>query len=231
VHDFILEFKKECELIASKVYTNNPSLVRKLKIAGEDKYKTQSRVISYWFQIIENHLVWIMYKFLVSRNIIKSKHCGLEMDGICIPPVKFEFNKDTTITDLNNLIIIETGLDVKFKFKDYDEKFVLNDIIEQRETVVFADEIIEDSVEVIAFSIEEGIIPVLEVIPQIVRNSIINDLSESGFAKVMNSKIFNGNVIFTGVSKDPDGYMFNNVYWKDLSIHNSEIQGLYFDKL
>ena len=62
---------------------------------------------------------------------------------------------------------------------------------------------------------------------------IINwDLSEAEFAKKFHKICFKNNkVIFTGKGKEPEGFMFNGIYWLELSLHNAELQQAKFDEL
>jgi hypothetical protein len=60
----------------------------------------------------------------------------LEYDGICIPPTDIEIDKTKLIADINSIIYLRTGLPVKMKFKEYDEKYILTDIIEKRKSLV-----------------------------------------------------------------------------------------------
>jgi hypothetical protein len=127
-------------------------LVKKLKKEGDTPFDLKGRVTSYWFQAIENHIIHICYQFLVEKGIIKEKRCGLEYDGLCIPPTDIEIDKTKLIADINSIIYLRTGLPVKMKFKEYDEKYILTDIIEKRKSVVIAqpieiDEIVIERVE------------------------------------------------------------------------------------
>jgi hypothetical protein len=136
MHDFAISYKAQCDDIAKRIYSKNPSLVKKLRKEGDTPYDLKGRVTSYWFQAIENHIIHICYQFLVEKGIIKEKRCGLEYDGICIPPTDIEIDKSKLIADINSIIYLKTGLPIKMKFKDYDEKYILTDIIEKRKVLV-----------------------------------------------------------------------------------------------
>ena len=129
LHPFAQEFKMECETIATRISRQNNNLLRKMKKEGEELHEYKMRLTSYWFQTIENHILYEAYQFLLERGVIKPKRCGLEYDGLCIPPPSIEFDKIKLIEDLNNLIVLKTGLNIRFKFKEYDN-FVMHDIIE-----------------------------------------------------------------------------------------------------
>ena len=153
VHPIIESFKNECKVIVKKVYTANPALVKKLKKEGEEKWETECRVISYWFQIIENHILYTCYDFLVSKGIVSKSVCGLEYDGLCIPPLQSDIDKFEVTNELNAFIESETGLPIKMKFKDYDENYILYDIIEKRKEMVIA-EPIEEATEAVNVEVE-----------------------------------------------------------------------------
>ena len=58
------------------------------------------------------------------------------------------------------------------------------------------------------------------------------DLSEAEFAKKLKEICFdNKHVLFTGKGKEPEGYLYNGVYWVDLSLHNAELKQKHFDNL
>ena len=143
VHPIIQSFKDECKILMRKVYSTNPSLVKKMKKENEERWETECRVISYWFQIIENHIIYLCYGFLLQHNIIKKSVCGLEYDGLCIPPMKQDIDKDDIISKINTLIKTETGLSIKMKFKDYSEEYVLHDIIGIRKKMIIAEPVEE----------------------------------------------------------------------------------------
>ena len=133
---FAQMFKTETKTIIDRIYTKNPSLVRKLKKPDEEQFKTKGSVSSYWFQTIENHILHIVYCHLVEQKLIKPKWCGLEYDGLCLPPFLKQTDETKLIDDINTIIRLKTGLNIKMKFKDYSPSFVLDEIIEQRHTIM-----------------------------------------------------------------------------------------------
>jgi len=172
---FAQAFKNETKTIIDRIYTKNNYLVRKLKKPDEELFKTKGSVASYWFQTIENHILHIVYCHLVKQKLIKPKVCGLEYDGLCLPPLLKQVDEDKLIEDINTIIRIETGLNVRMKFKDYPPVSVLEEIIEQRRAfippvvavVVEADEEEEDSNGIICKAIQcdtDGVNAVWETI-------------------------------------------------------------------
>jgi len=58
------------------------------------------------------------------------------------------------------------------------------------------------------------------------------DLSEAEFAKALKRVCFDDrHVLFTGKGKEPEGYLYNGVYWTELSLHNAELKQNHFDNL
>ena len=58
------------------------------------------------------------------------------------------------------------------------------------------------------------------------------DLSEAEFAKALKRVCFDDqHVLFTGKGREPEGYLYNGVYWVELSLHNAELKQKRFDDL
>lgn len=142
IHPIIDEFKKECEFIADKIYRDNKTLRQKVGEKKTEIYKKKSSTCSYWFQIIENHIVYMVAEFLIERGILKPKRYGLEYDGLNIPPVNID-DKDGLIKDVNQFIKLRTNMNITFKFKDYDDDNVLYNVIEKRKQLT--DIVVNDS--------------------------------------------------------------------------------------
>jgi len=137
-HALIQSFKFDCDKVIDKIWKDNPNLKISLKGDLTDTYRIKSRVTSYWFQAIENHILDIVYNFLINSNIMVPKTCGLEYDGLNIPVSLSPEQKIQITTDVNLRIAQETNLDIKMKFKEYGE-FVITDLIEQRKAMTITD--------------------------------------------------------------------------------------------
>ena len=90
--------------------------------------------MSYFCQAIENEILHIAYKFLIKQNIITPrKNVELEYDGLCfkMPENKTINELENIIIELNDKILRETTLNVKFKIKPYDNRHIHSDIIEK----------------------------------------------------------------------------------------------------
>jgi hypothetical protein len=139
-HPFVKRFKKECNELIHMIYTNNPDLKKVVKAAKEvsKEYKLKNRVASYFYQIIENHLIYVMYNWLVNEGVVKKRFCGLEYDGLCFPPAK-AVDFDALIPRLNAHILKKTGMAITFKYKKYDESTIMMKLINKR-TIMKMDE-------------------------------------------------------------------------------------------
>ena len=131
MHDLVKDFKAECVMLTNRIFKENPSLVKKVADPNDEIYKKKNTTASYWFQIIENHVIHLVAGFLLERGIIKPGEFGCEYDGLNIPPC-YAFDKDQLISQVNEFIKEQTGCDFTFKFKDYDEAYILNNVIDIR---------------------------------------------------------------------------------------------------
>jgi hypothetical protein len=127
IHPFMDRFKKECLKLSKLIYTNNPDIARKVAADKPEEYEKQCCVMSYFCGIIENHIVYFIYNYLVKNGGILPNQCLLELDGICLPKLD-GVDYDGLIDSINNLL---NPVSIRFKIKPYG-KFVLNDIIEMR---------------------------------------------------------------------------------------------------
>ena len=119
-----------------KIYKENPSLAKKVAGSKTEIYEKKCSVCSYWFQIIENYLVHIVADHLINCGILIPHKFGVEYDGLNLPPTSVVFDKEKVINDINALIQLTTGLNIKFKFKDYDDDHILHNIIEARQNII-----------------------------------------------------------------------------------------------
>lgn len=145
-HPFVLAFEKECLTMSDMVFKSNSSIVNKIRQPLDTLRDAKNSTISYFFQIVENHLVYIAYELLIALGIITPRKCGLEYDGLNIPPNGSVMNQDETISVLNNFILSKSGLNIKFKFKKYGDS-VIQDLIDIRKQMVVAVPILDDVVE------------------------------------------------------------------------------------
>jgi hypothetical protein len=122
-HPFISQFIKSCRDIMDIIYVSNPSIAEKVKGELTDLYAIKCRVMSYWCGTIENHILFTCYNLLKKREVFENNNVVLEYDGLC-----FEFKPNlkndrdfinSLLSDINDTIKKDTGLDVKMKFKDY----------------------------------------------------------------------------------------------------------------
>ena len=137
MHPFIQEFINECKEISNIIFKNNTKLADKMRQYykdEKDEWKIKNKVMSYFCQAIENEILHIAYKFLIKQNIITPrKNVELEYDGLCfkMPENKTINELENIIIELNDKILRETTLNVKFKIKPYDNRHIHSDIIEK----------------------------------------------------------------------------------------------------
>jgi hypothetical protein len=131
-HTFVTGFLNDCKKVIDLVYLNNSEIVSKIKGDLKEEYKIKNRTMSYWCGIIENDIIHICYKFLVKNNIIESRCCALEFDGICFK--RKNEHDDTFLKDilekLNNKILDDTSLNIKMIWKTYKPMYIHHDIID-----------------------------------------------------------------------------------------------------
>ena len=144
-HPFVLEFEKECIAMSNLVFTTNPSIVRRVRKKEDTTRDAKNSTISYFFQIVENHIVYIVYELLVAMDIITPRRCGLEYDGLNIPPNGTIYDKNEITNIINNHVINKTGLDIKFKFKAYDDD-TMDDLIETRKNMTVSVPVMNDTI-------------------------------------------------------------------------------------
>lgn len=127
-HPFVLEFLKECKNFMELIYLNNPAIVDKIKGSYDiekDLYAIKSRVMSYWCGSIENHIIYLVYKLLVKREAIFKNNLVLEFDGVCLKLINNDAEyMDELLCNINDMILKETKLNVKMKWKGYREEHI-----------------------------------------------------------------------------------------------------------
>jgi hypothetical protein len=131
IHNIISEFKLDCKFVIDLIYDNNEEITMKVKQDTVEEYKLKNRVMSYYCQTIENEILSICYKHLVSNSLIENKNICLEYDGVCFKPQNI-LNVESVIHDINQNILKKTGLNVRMGHKEYSNLFVNSRIIEER---------------------------------------------------------------------------------------------------
>lgn len=132
-HEIVINFIQECRKFGKIVYDNNPKIVEKVTKNLTDEDDKRNRVMSYWCGTIENHIIFICYKFLKLKKVLEDKAFALEYDGICFKPIARGGLNDI-LAALNNKIVSDTSLMyVKMKWKDYSNDYIHKDIITEAE--------------------------------------------------------------------------------------------------
>jgi hypothetical protein len=127
IHPFMSEYKRTCLEIMELVYHNNPAVVSAVCDNTKTEYEGKCSCMAYFCGVIENHIVYFVYKFLVKMGGILPNQCLPEMDGICLPRLN-DVDYDGLIAQVNSVL---SPIGVKFKIKPY-KNFVLHDVIEKR---------------------------------------------------------------------------------------------------
>ena len=181
-HPFVVAFEKECLMMSDMVFKSNTSIVKKIRQPKDTLRDAKNSTISYFFQIVENHLVYMAYELLVAMGVITPRFCGLEYDGLNIPPNGSVVNHDETISVLNNFILNKSGLNIKFKFKKYGDS-VMHDLIDLRKTMVVATPVLDDVVQgIVVDNVERDT-------SQEIYNSLVGDF-ELTHTKIINDSLY-----------------------------------------
>jgi hypothetical protein len=125
IHPFISSFIKDRDMIANIAINSNNELYECI----QNKYPEMTNVcsinknnrsfMSYYYQIIENEILYLTYNFLKKEKCIKLKHVCLEFDGLCIPNSDGKMN-DFILEKLNDHLTKKTKLQfIKMAYKSY----------------------------------------------------------------------------------------------------------------
>ena len=131
LYSFVEKFIKERDSLMDLIYIHNKELYDLIFVSrpeltkSQELHKNKRSLTSYYLQAIENHILYIAFKFLQKKGIIKKNNVFLEYDGLCVPYT--EFNHEQAISDLNNEIINKTGMAVCFAIKGH--AYALDDLI------------------------------------------------------------------------------------------------------
>jgi len=138
--DAYQDFEEQIRAFNQAIYNANSEMDKLLNKPVKGKLKPlrkrQGTVLSYFYDTIENHILYECFLYLVKEGIIeydkkKQRYFATpEFDGICIPAYS-EFDKISSANEINANIKEKTGLEVKMKWKAYGN-YVMQDIIDQR---------------------------------------------------------------------------------------------------
>jgi len=141
IYPNIHSFYKEINIIKNEIYKNNHDIqevITKCSLKHEkqcyavsEKCK-KSILLQQFIEIIGNHILWIMYKFLKQEDILKNNFVILEGDGIYFKTDDKSIDYDDLIVRLNKYITDEVGFQITTKMNSMDEtEYLLHDVIEQ----------------------------------------------------------------------------------------------------
>jgi len=129
---FVKEYQGECAHIARDLYDANKdglnSIAERVRLDDVDDEPDEenldpdrplrNRVVSYFCQIVENHILYIVHKSLLERGVMSANERLLEFDGICFKP-KCAFDEKELCASLNAEIVAKTGISVRMTIKPY----------------------------------------------------------------------------------------------------------------
>jgi hypothetical protein len=141
IYPNIHSFYKEVNIIKNEIYKNNPifkNLIKKQNFKNDkerfprSKKCNKSILLVKFIEIIENHILWIMYKFLKQEEIFENNFVILEWDGIFFKNNDKSIDYDDLIVRLNKYITDEISFKITTKMKSlYENEYLLHDVIEQ----------------------------------------------------------------------------------------------------
>jgi hypothetical protein len=114
------EYQGECKMFGDIIFKHNPGIFNLVKNVKKKDWENRNRVVSYFLQTIENHILYNAYGLLVEEGIMEKQVGALEFDGLCFPPKK-EFDEAEIVDLLNTQTLIKTGIGIKWAFKPYEE--------------------------------------------------------------------------------------------------------------
>jgi len=141
IYPNIYSLYKEINFIKNQIYKDNHDIQEvitkgslkheKQRYAVSEKCK-KSILLQQFIEIIENHILWIMYKFLKEEDILKNNFVILESDGIYFKTDDKSIDYDNLIVRLNKYITDEIGFQITTKMNSmYETEYLLHDVIEQ----------------------------------------------------------------------------------------------------
>jgi phage/plasmid-associated DNA primase len=129
----------DCKKIRNTIFEKNQNLTECLQEHKplHDENSIKNRTASYWFQIIENHILYVAFDWLLSNDYIQTievldnvefVNVDLEYDGLFFKPTKPVDNR--VIEELNKHIETKTGFKVRFIKKGFREDKIQHELIE-----------------------------------------------------------------------------------------------------
>jgi hypothetical protein len=124
---FLTKFYKELKCIGLEIVHKNPKLLKLIQKAG--KANETASLVSTVLQHYEKRILECVYKYLLSKNVIKHSNCVLCFDGIMITPKRDLSNLDDTLLErLSDAVEQQLGFKVVFTTKDMKQGYDLPDI-------------------------------------------------------------------------------------------------------
>ena len=145
-HPFVQRFITDRNLLMDFIFKKNTSLFEGIKqeypemTEAQALHKNKRTLMSAFFGIIENHCLYMAFKFLKKNKVINFTTAQLEYDGMGIPPNELYKLDEQMVNKLNQQIVSETGLShICFTMKKYSD--VLWDVIDKRKAMEGKDDV------------------------------------------------------------------------------------------
>ena len=131
-HEFIKAYRLDFDKIKNKIIEANPDIGELVCTGDEDEYERGNRILSYFAQIIENHVTWSAMQWLQKNGYLNSGQFDWGWDGLTIPPFQDKPVADM-LGEMNAYLQKTLGLKyVVFEQKLIDPSMVMVDCIQKR---------------------------------------------------------------------------------------------------
>lgn len=126
--EFLRSLDKECKVLQAKI-TALPEYQYIVRNVPETKlYNWMGSAINRILCVFENQILQVIVKHLTRKGI---EICTLMFDG-CLIYGNY-YNTPELLRELEEFIVVETGINMKLSYKEHSENFVLDDMTEGEE--------------------------------------------------------------------------------------------------
>lgn len=128
IPDFIYALDREIKTNVKALLSTNELLKYRMKAIenkGNDYYNLDGTAMSYYLQTIECKCLMVVYDYIKSKNYTIG---ALIHDGLHLKKIDEDYNYEPLCRDLNKEVLDKTGIDIKFKIKEFCSIPELEDI-------------------------------------------------------------------------------------------------------
>jgi hypothetical protein len=136
---FAKEYKKDAWHLREIICSKNLELLSKILDPAKDRYDNESSLMSYYFGIIENHILHVSIEKFIEWGYLQTNpnRFSLAYDGFNAPPFQSDKTHSQIMDELTAYIRAETGLEcVTWVQKEYDPDTVLSPLIQRRKRFI-----------------------------------------------------------------------------------------------